>query len=329
MRGDSEPLLGEPATLDLVAHPDAADDRLGADLDVGEANRRVAVRIGVRERRIVDELDAVGARLDEEQRRQALAAVDDVGDDDQHARDVARGHEPLLAGDQIAAAIGGHRDRRDPRRIGAGVGLGHRVGVAALAPQRRRDVALELLGRRVGPDVVDVRHPPVQAVGAAAELLVDEEPLEHRPSLAAALGRRSARRAAGPSIAARLISSTVSAGNRPSASSAGTSSGISTSSTNRRARSRSSRWSSVSESTLSSCRHAVRPFGRRCTSASGRRQAIQPRPVAGGQPRSRARQRQQQVVMVGEHRGRAHDGAATAGSGLPARDSINVSTPCR
>ena len=146
----------------------------------------MAVRIGVRERRIVDELDAVGAWLDQKQGRQALVTVDDVGDDDQHARDVARGHEPLLTDDPIPVA-GRDRDRRDPRRIGPGLGLGHRVRVAALAAQRRRHVALELLGRRVGPDVVDIGHVPVQAVGAAAELLVDEEPLEHRPALAAAL----------------------------------------------------------------------------------------------------------------------------------------------
>ena len=47
--GDPEPLLGEPGALQLVAAADAADHVGLADLDVGEADRRVAVRVVVGE----------------------------------------------------------------------------------------------------------------------------------------------------------------------------------------------------------------------------------------------------------------------------------------
>ena len=57
-RRDPEPLLDEPRALQLVAAADAADHRVVADLDAVEAERRVPVRIVVRERRVVDDLDA-------------------------------------------------------------------------------------------------------------------------------------------------------------------------------------------------------------------------------------------------------------------------------
>ena len=71
------------------------------------------------ELRVVDELDPGRVRLDQEQRRQALGAVDGVGHHDQHAGHVAGGHEPLLAVDP-PAAVGARRrwwrSRRDPSR---------------------------------------------------------------------------------------------------------------------------------------------------------------------------------------------------------------------
>ena len=70
------------------------------DLDALEADRRVAVRIGVRERRVVDDRDPRQRRVDEEQRR-ALALG--VRHDDVDRRDVAGGDEPLLAVDHPAA----------------------------------------------------------------------------------------------------------------------------------------------------------------------------------------------------------------------------------
>ena len=74
-RGDPEPLLGEPRALQLVAPADAADHRVLADLDALEAQRRMPVRIVVRERRIVDDADARRARVDQEQRRLAGASA--------------------------------------------------------------------------------------------------------------------------------------------------------------------------------------------------------------------------------------------------------------
>src|SRR5262249_4663250 len=72
--------------------------------------------------------------------------------------------------------------------IGARLSLGHRVGVAALAAQRGDQVSLDLLGRALHKYVVGARHVPVEAARHPPELLVDQEPLEHRPALAAVLG---------------------------------------------------------------------------------------------------------------------------------------------
>ena len=151
----------------------------------------MAVRVVVGEPRVVDELDAGSVGLDQEQCRKPIRAVDDVRHHDQHASDVARGHEPLLAVDPPAVARR-LRGRGDPAGVRPRLGLGYRVGVAALAAQRRHEVALDLLRGPLEQHVVGARHVPVQAVGDAAELLVDQEPLEHRPSLAAVLGREPA-----------------------------------------------------------------------------------------------------------------------------------------
>jgi hypothetical protein len=183
-RRDPEALLGEPRALDAVA-ADAADDGVRGDLDV-EADRRVPVRVGVRERRVVDDLDAGRGAVDEEERRPPLPVLDDVRHDDEHGGDVARGDEPLLAGDTEAArrALG---RRRDPRRVRAGVLLGDRVGVLRLAAQRRAQVPVDLRGTRVGKDVVGARDVPREAVRRAAELLLDGAPLDLAPALAAVL----------------------------------------------------------------------------------------------------------------------------------------------
>jgi hypothetical protein len=85
---DAEPLLGEPCPLQVLALADAADHSVGPDLDVGEADRRMTVGIVVGEAGVVDVVDAGRCRLDQEQGRQAVGAVDDVGHDDQHPGDV-------------------------------------------------------------------------------------------------------------------------------------------------------------------------------------------------------------------------------------------------
>ena len=175
------------SALQLFAPADPADDRVRRHLDRVEADRRVAVRVAVGEARFVDDLDALGVGLDQEQGRQPLVALEQVRHHDQDRGDVAGGDEPLLAVQHVAAGarLGG---RGDPRRVRAGVALGHRVGVAELAAQGGAEVALGLLGAGVGPDVVGVRDVPVDRVGAAAELLGDQRPLLQRPALAAVLG---------------------------------------------------------------------------------------------------------------------------------------------
>ncbi len=160
----------------------------GGHLDIAEADGRMAVGIVVRVQRVIDELHALGLRLDQEQRGEPVGAVDDVGHHDQHASDVAGGDEPLLPVD-APAGVGGDGGGGDPAGIGAGLGLGDGVGVAALAAQRGHHVALDLLGAGLDPHVVDARDVPVQTVGDTAELLVDQEPLAHRPALPAELGR--------------------------------------------------------------------------------------------------------------------------------------------
>ena len=156
----------------------------------------MAVRIGVGEGRVVHHLDAVELAVDEEQRGQALAVHEGARHHDVHRRDVAVGHEPLLAVDRPAALRARGRGL-DPRGVGARLRLGDRVGVVQLAAQRRLQVALDLLGRAAGEHVVGAGHVPRQRVRRAPELLLDEEPLRLRPALAAVLARVQAARQAG------------------------------------------------------------------------------------------------------------------------------------
>ena len=129
-------------------------------------------------------------------------------------------------------ALGGRGDRR---RVGAGVALGHRVGVVELAAQGGAEVAVDVLVGGVGPDVVGVRDVPVDRVGGAAELLLDQRPLDRRPALAAVLGRVQPAVEPGRERL-RLTSATSRRAACRRAHSASSSSGISTSSMKRRAR---------------------------------------------------------------------------------------------
>ena len=186
-----EPLLGEPAALERLTVADPADDRVSFDLYIRETDRGMAVRVVVGELGVIDKLDARRVGRDQEQRRELVGTVDHVGHHDQHPGDVTGGDEPLLAVDP-PAAVGRVSGRGDPGGIRAGLGLGDGVCVATLAAKRGRDVALDLLRRALEQHVVDVRDVPVQAIGDAPELFVDEEPLEHRPPLAAVLDRDAA-----------------------------------------------------------------------------------------------------------------------------------------
>jgi hypothetical protein len=117
-RGDAETLLGEPAALQVVAAAQGADDRVVADLDAREAQRRVAVRVAVREQRVVDDLDPRRPAVDQEQRRQLGAVDEGLGHDDVHGGDVAVGDEPLSPSMRqpasVRAAVVAIRDGSEP-----------------------------------------------------------------------------------------------------------------------------------------------------------------------------------------------------------------------
>ena len=149
--------------------------------------RGMSVRVAVGEGRVVDDLHAGRRAFDQEQRGQAGPVHQRPGHDDEHRRDVAVGHEPLLAV-QAPAVLGPGGGGGDAGGIRAGVLLGHRVGVVELAAQGGDQVALDLVGRPVGEDVVGAGNVPGERVGGAAELLLDQEPLDVRPALPAVLG---------------------------------------------------------------------------------------------------------------------------------------------
>ena len=200
--------------LKLVAAADAADHVGLGDLDVGEADRRVAVGIVVGEGRVVDDLDPVERGVDDEEGRQPVGAVDQVRHHDVDRGVVAAGDEPLLAVDP-EAGVGALGGGRDPRGIRAGVALGDRVGVLELAAQRRAQLPVDLLVGAVRPDVVGLGDVPDDRVGRAAVLLLDQRPLDR----ASSPGRRV--RACMPAVEAgldatpRLTAAIVSAGSLP------------------------------------------------------------------------------------------------------------------
>ena len=131
----------------------AAQHRVRRQLDV-ELDRRMAVRVVVRERRILEELDAGHVAVDQEQRGQPRVAVHHVDHHDVVVRDVARRDEPLLGAQAPAAGPGALGRAGHAAGVRAGLALGDRVGVAALAAQRRPQVALDLLRRAVRQHVV-------------------------------------------------------------------------------------------------------------------------------------------------------------------------------
>src|SRR5262245_36387086 len=106
--GDRQPLLDEPGTLELLSRPDLTEDVIVRYVDVGEPEGGMAVRVVVRERGLVDHLDAWTVRVDDEQRREPAVAVDRVRHADMSARHVTARHEPLLTVDQPApVGLGG------------------------------------------------------------------------------------------------------------------------------------------------------------------------------------------------------------------------------
>ncbi len=193
-RRDRQALLDEPGALQVVPAPDLADDVRVGDPHRVEPQRRVAVRVAVGERRVVDRGDPRGVRGHREQRAAArrrrvlevLARLERVRHDHDHRRDGPERHEPLLAAD-LPAVRDPARDRADARRVAARELLGHGVRIVQLAAQRRLQPALLQLGRRGPPHVVRVRDVPGHGVAGPAELLLDEAPLDGAPGLAATL----------------------------------------------------------------------------------------------------------------------------------------------
>ena len=96
-RGDPDPLLGEPRALQVVASRRRRRSRASSgDPTLVEADRRMPVRIGVRERRVVDDLDA---RRTTRSTRNSVGPESVSATDDVDRRHVAVGDEPLLAVD--------------------------------------------------------------------------------------------------------------------------------------------------------------------------------------------------------------------------------------
>ena len=188
-RGDVHALLDEPLVRERVARAHRAEALCVGQLDAAEADRRMAHRESVRERRVVDDLDS-GPLVDEEQRRAEVAAVlvprEHV--DDEEVGHVAARREPLLGVHDPAVAAAASRPAHTPG-IRAGLGLGDRVALATLTAQRGAEVAVDLIGRAVREHVGDARDVPPDAVGVTPEGLVHDHLLEQAHALAAVLGR--------------------------------------------------------------------------------------------------------------------------------------------
>ena len=185
-----DPLLDEPLVGQLVGPADAAEHGRRRDPDVGQHELGMPVGEGVGVVRVVLDDHPGRVVVDQEEGRPALVAVDDEAVEDHEVGVVRPGHEPLLAVEDVLAgrrvADGGRAERA---RVRAGAVLGDRVAPRALAPERRVEVAPALLRVRVEQDVVGARDVRPQAAGRLAELLVDQDLLEHGPALPAGLDR--------------------------------------------------------------------------------------------------------------------------------------------
>ena len=204
------------------------------------------------------------------------------------------------------------RGRRDPRRVRPGVLLGHRVGVLRLAAQARAAAsgrsARACRGRarcRRSGCATRGRSSSGRSAPRRAPTRRGSSPGRRaRPRAGRRSGARRARR--------RRIASTSAGGSTPPARSAISSRGISTSSTNRRARSCSSVWAGVNVArarrldqrhgvppTASSARRAVlaRAGRRRAARGAGRPGCARRRCTIAGGVRDR------RVVAAGARRG--------------------------
>ena len=168
-------------------------------------HRGVPVRVGVGEGRVVDDRYAWRIGRHREEGWQSVVTFDDVGHHHDHRRDRAVRDEPLLAIEQVAAVVCAVSDRCDAGGVRAGVGLGHRVGVMELPLEGWAQPPVDQLRAGRLPDVVGRWHVPADAVGVAAELLLDQQPLGRRPALTTVL--RAVQAAGEPRIEGGLTDS--------------------------------------------------------------------------------------------------------------------------
>ena len=188
-----EALLDEPLVGQVVGLPHPAEHRVGRDADVGQHELRVAVGEGVGVVGVVGQLEARGAVVNEEQRREALAVAQHVAVEDHEVGVGRAGHEPLLAVEHPLAGggveDGGRRERPGVRALAR---LRDRVRAVALAAEARVQVAGALLRRAVDERVVGPGDERPQAAGRLAQLLVDDDLLDRGPALAASAAWQAA-----------------------------------------------------------------------------------------------------------------------------------------
>jgi len=104
--------------------------------------------------------------------------------------------EPLLAGLTVAA-LDRDGDRLQPVDVRAGVRLGDRVGATKIAADVRQQVALLLRVRRMDQDVGRPPEDGPDAIGDAADLLLERDLLAEGEARSAELDREVRREEAG------------------------------------------------------------------------------------------------------------------------------------
>ena len=185
---DVDALLDEPLVRQLVRRSDRTQDGRGRDPDIGQDELRVPVGEGVGVVGVVLHDDARRVVVHQEQRRQALVAIDDDRVEDHEVGVVGAGDEPLLPVEHVLAGRGvADRRRCEGPGIGSGTVFRDRIRARPFAAQARVEIPGALLGRAVDQRVVGARDERPQPAGGLPELLMDQHLLEDRPALATKL----------------------------------------------------------------------------------------------------------------------------------------------
>ncbi len=185
--GDVHALLDEPFAGQVEPLPHLAQHRVDRHRRVREGVLGMPVGEVVREVGIVRHLHPRQILVDDEQRRLALQPVHRPGQHQEVAGDVAVGDEPLLARQAVDVAVP-HRLGADAARVGAGMLLGDRVGVAMVTAHVGQQVPLDLLRRAVDEHVGGAPDEHPEAVREPAQLLVHHDLLGQVEAGAAVLG---------------------------------------------------------------------------------------------------------------------------------------------